>query len=318
VSSATLAPIGVHTGPPSLDAAQIDAILASYGSPAAGTGAAWVAQGERYGIDPAYAVAFFIHESSAGTNPAWAGIKSDGSTTHNVGNIICAGYPTCYGRFRDYPSWEAGIEDWYRLIAVEYIQGRGLTTVAEILPIYAPSVENDTTGYIRSVEELVRSWREQAARGESEGESVLLALSGDLGFNVLAALNASNGALRDVMIAPGATWSFNATVGNPAGLDLRVVGGVLGGGWCDLAARYVQAVRPLLPREAIRFPHHGITLADVAWEDAVSIWNINGQAGSQNGAQDLEITNTLPRPLRLQALLTPDGAAVVVRAWPLS
>ncbi|WP_322487994.1 glucosaminidase domain-containing protein [Chloroflexus sp.] len=144
---------------PSLSPAQIDQILRSYGSPAAGTGEIWYRLGVEYNIDPAYAVAFFIHESSAGTNPNWAGRKSDGSTTHNVGNIICAGYPTCYGRFRDYPNWETGIADWYRLIDVEYIRGRGLQTVAEVIPIYAPAFENDVQGYINVVTSLVDRWR---------------------------------------------------------------------------------------------------------------------------------------------------------------
>jgi len=144
---------------PSLNAQQIDQILASYGSPATGTGPAWVALGQQYGIDPAFAIAFFIHESSAGTNPNWAGMKPGGATTHNVGNIICAGYATCYGRFRDYPSWEAGIEDWYRLISVEYIQGRGTVTVEQIIPIYAPSFENNVDGYIGAVTRMVDTWR---------------------------------------------------------------------------------------------------------------------------------------------------------------
>src|SRR5437588_724183 len=39
--------------PPSMTAAQIDAVLAQYGSPAAGTGAAFYALGVEYGIDPA-------------------------------------------------------------------------------------------------------------------------------------------------------------------------------------------------------------------------------------------------------------------------
>lgn len=146
-------------GAPSLSAAQIDEILASYGSPATGTGRAWVDLGRKYHIDPAFAVAFFIHESSAGTNPGWAGLKPDGSTTHNIGNIICAGYPRCHGRFRDYASWEEGIEDWYRLIDVEYIKGRGTQTVAEIVPIYAPAFENNVQGYITAVTRLVDTWR---------------------------------------------------------------------------------------------------------------------------------------------------------------
>ncbi|GIV90789.1 MAG: hypothetical protein KatS3mg055_3307 [Chloroflexus sp.] len=144
---------------PSLTPAQIDEILRSYGSPATGTGEIWYRLGLEYNIDPAYAVAFFIHESGAGTNPNWVGMKPDGSTTHNVGNIICAGYPTCYGRFRDYPDWETGIADWYRLIDVEYLRWRGLQTVADIIPIYAPSFENDVQGYIQVVTGLVDRWR---------------------------------------------------------------------------------------------------------------------------------------------------------------
>lgn len=146
-------------GPPSITPQQIDRILESYGSPAAGTGELWYNLGLQYGIDPAFAVAFFIHESGAGSNPAWAGLKPGGGTTHNVGNIICAGYATCYGRFRDYPSWNEGIEDWYRLIDVEYLQGRGHKTVADIIPVYAPSFENDVQGYVNAVQNLIDQWR---------------------------------------------------------------------------------------------------------------------------------------------------------------
>lgn len=158
-------PVGDYAlrAPPSLTPAMIDSILASYGSPAAGTGEVWYNLGLKYGIDPAFAVAFFVHESGAGTAQAWAGLKPDGSSTHNVGNIICAGYASCYGRFRDYPSWAEGIEDWYRLIDVEYLQGRGHQTVADIIPVYAPSFENDVQGYVNVVHGLVDGWRAQGA-----------------------------------------------------------------------------------------------------------------------------------------------------------
>ena len=146
--------------PSVLSAAQIDAILAGYGSPAVGTGAAWIAEGQQYGINAEIALAFFVHESTAGTAQGWAGWKADGSSTHNVGNIVCAGYATCYGRFRDYPTWEAGIADWYALIAREYIGGRGHRTVADVVPVYAPSFENDVDGYIGAVRALVRQWRQ--------------------------------------------------------------------------------------------------------------------------------------------------------------
>jgi hypothetical protein len=153
-----------HTllGAPSITPHQIDAVLAFYNSPAQGMGRAFYDAGVRHGIDPAYALAFFVHESGAGSNPEWAGHKGDGTTTHNVGNIICAGYATCYGRFRDYASWQDGIDDWYRLIADEYVAARGLNSVETIVPIYAPASENDVAGYVRAVELLVDKWRRGA------------------------------------------------------------------------------------------------------------------------------------------------------------
>jgi hypothetical protein len=154
---------GQHSvvGAPTITAEVVDGVLAKYGSPAQGTGRIWVELGQRYGIDPAYALAFFIHESSAGTNPGWAGLKPGGGSTHNVGNIICAGYATCFGRFRDYASWEDGIEDWYKLISNEYINGRGANTVEQIIPVYAPASDNNNVpNYVQAVVDLVKSWRQ--------------------------------------------------------------------------------------------------------------------------------------------------------------
>jgi hypothetical protein len=148
-------------GAPSISAEQIDQILASQGSPAVGTGGAWVAYGRQYEIDPAFALAFFIHESSAGTNPNWIGMKPNGTYTHNIGNIICAGYDTCYNGFRDYPTWEAGIEDWYRLMSNEYIERRGLTTIEEMIPIYCPVSDGCLPDhYIQVVRQMVDRWKQ--------------------------------------------------------------------------------------------------------------------------------------------------------------
>ncbi len=176
-------PPGNYTlrAPPSLLPQHIDEILTSYGSPAAGSGQAWYNLGREYGIDPAFAVAFFVHESTAGTAPGWAGWKPDGSSTHNVGNIICAGYPTCFGRFRDYPTWEAGIRDWYRLIDVEYLKGRGHQTVADIIPVYAPAVENNVALYVNTVQQLVDTWRINYGRGSGIPASALLPAGNPLG-----------------------------------------------------------------------------------------------------------------------------------------
>lgn len=146
------------SGVPTITASRIDEILRLYNSPAQGTGQIWIDEGIAYNINPVYALAFFMHESNLGTNPAWSGWKDDGSNTHNVGNIICAGYSRCYGRFRDYSTWEEGIRDWYRLIAVEYIDQRGIHTVEDIIPVYAPEVENDVATYIGSVRDYAYQW----------------------------------------------------------------------------------------------------------------------------------------------------------------
>ncbi len=140
-------------GASSLTVAQIDAILSRYGSPAAGTGAIWFEMGLRYGIDPVYGLSFFNKENSLATDGAHS------ATTYNIGNIVCAGYPTCRGRWRAYPSWREGIEDWFRLIKTSYIDRRGLTTVEQIVPVYAPAFENDVAQYIQRVNQVVVLFR---------------------------------------------------------------------------------------------------------------------------------------------------------------
>jgi len=55
----------------------------------------------------------------------------------------------------------------------------------------------------------------------------------------------------------------------------------------------------------------GIGLTDVADEDTVAIWNIDGQPGSDGTRGDLQITNTLDAPLRFQVLEYGDGQLVV-------
>jgi hypothetical protein len=152
-------------GPPTITVAEIERVLADYHSPAAGHGQEIYDLGVKYGINPAIAMAFFVHESGAGSNPAWAGRKPDGTTTHNIGNIICTAGFRCHGRFRDYATWGEGIEDWYKLIKELYVGEWGRKTVDQIIPKYAPASDNnDPDGYINSVKHLVESWQEQAQK----------------------------------------------------------------------------------------------------------------------------------------------------------
>ncbi len=149
------------TGSPSISADFIDRVLSAYGSPAAGSGQALYDLGVQYGIDPVYALAFFLHEDSFGET----GI---GAANHSLGNIRCsAGYACQYG-FRSYATWQDGYQDWYSLILNGYVKGQitdaivghPCTTVEEIVPVYAPSSDhNDVAAYIAAIERAVQRWR---------------------------------------------------------------------------------------------------------------------------------------------------------------
>ncbi len=138
---------------PSITPDRINQVLSQYHSPAAGVGQTMYDLGKQYGIDPAFALAFFIHESSAGTQGVAA-------TTKSIGNIrVTPGYDSYQG-FRKYATWEAGIEDWYKLIKNLYIDGWHLNTLQTIVPKYAPSADhNDPIAYINQVHNLVAGWR---------------------------------------------------------------------------------------------------------------------------------------------------------------
>lgn len=140
-------------GSPSISVAQIEAVLQQYGSPAAGLGQHLYDLGVQYGIDPAYALAFFVHESGCGT-------KGVARSTHSLGNIRWTEGWDNFEGYRQYPTWEAGMEDWYKLVTDLYINQWGLRTVDAIIPVYAPSGDgNNPAGYIASVESMVDSWR---------------------------------------------------------------------------------------------------------------------------------------------------------------
>lgn len=152
-SSAQLPAAGASVvGSPSLSAAQVDAILKRVNSPAYGTGQTFYNDSLQYGVDDAYALSFFHHESTYGLYGAAV-------QTHSIGNINCTSGYTCIGRFRAYSSWQAGIDDWYQLIKNVYVD-QGLKTVEAIIPHYAPNSDgNSESGYIAAIKGDVSSWR---------------------------------------------------------------------------------------------------------------------------------------------------------------
>lgn len=142
-------------GPPTIPASFIDKVLCAAGSPACHSGQALYNDGVQYGIDPAFALAFFQHESTFGLY----GIAHD---NQGLGNIRCSAGYTCKHGFRAYASWADGYADWYKLISW-YVSDLHKSTLDQIIPTYAPAVENNTLEYIASIKKAVASWRQEAS-----------------------------------------------------------------------------------------------------------------------------------------------------------
>ncbi|HLZ63859.1 MAG TPA: glucosaminidase domain-containing protein [Ktedonosporobacter sp.] len=140
-------------GQPTIGVQFINSVLAYYGSPASGKGQALYDDGIRSGINPAYALAFFLEESTFGT-------RGVAIVTHSLGNIRANPGEPEYQGYRSYASWEEGFADWYQLIARQYIGVRRLSTVDQIIPIYAPATDhNDVGQYIFTVKSAIVRWQ---------------------------------------------------------------------------------------------------------------------------------------------------------------
>lgn len=133
-------------GPPTISAAYINQELAAHDSPAAGLGGALYTLGVQYGIDPAWALAFFWHESRYGTT-------GEATVTRSLGNERCiADRPCNAAGFAVFQSWIDGFQHWYSLILNLYIRAWGKATVEAIIPIYAPASAGNSPGdYLRDV-----------------------------------------------------------------------------------------------------------------------------------------------------------------------
>lgn len=139
-------------GKPTLSVDFINRVLASYHSPAAGKGQSLYDLGVKYGIDPAFALAFFMHESTFGT-------AGEARVSFSLGNLRCIPNFKCQDGYAWFASWEDGFGAWYRLIHDLYIDQWGLVTVDQIIPRYAPNSDNNNeASYISSLKHYLDSW----------------------------------------------------------------------------------------------------------------------------------------------------------------
>lgn len=113
------------------DSAQLDAFLAAHGSPMTGTGAVFVAEGQMYGVDPAFLVAIAGAETSFGRLL----YSEDGDQcTYNAFNWFYGPtWPTS-----DFTSWEEGIARVAAGLGGPLYYGAGLVSVDAIAPKYCP------------------------------------------------------------------------------------------------------------------------------------------------------------------------------------
>lgn len=139
-------------GAPTITEQKIDSILCDNNSPACGYASRFYDDGIASGINPAYALAFFHHESGYGRFGAAYGNNS-------IGNERCIPDRPCVGGFARFNDWGDGIDHWYSLIANLYVKQWGRTTVPAILEKYAPSSDgNNTAAYVQAVESDVAAW----------------------------------------------------------------------------------------------------------------------------------------------------------------
>lgn len=312
-------------GPQTLSADAIYKVLSDKQSPAANMND--IQQGlkaaEAHNIDFAYVLAMFFVESNYATADAY----TYAINLHNPGNIMqwdAAGNRS----IKQFNTWGDGFEAHIKLLA-DYRDVNDKKTIREAIYRWAPPNENETSVYADTVEEMVKSWRQINKKGivitsnqsdiridtiiskvnppNTTLESVPLALNGCLGTNVRDAY-ALSATLQNVTIRPNSDWSFNENwkIGD---LNTHICG-VVYGGICDMAARYVNIARKL--GITVKIARHTdnkgnyIKLDNVDYEDSVGIWS----DGTRDGGDALIINNT-SKTVRLKAIIEDNTFKVI-------
>lgn len=148
------------TGAPSISASFINGLLCKYGSPACGDGQQFYTYGKRYGIDPVWPLAIFWNESNFGR-------AGEARVSLSIGNLRCLDQEHygdlgtwCKDGYAWFPTWQAGIEACYRLLAGPLYVSSGLLSIERIIERWAPASDgNNPAHYIAVVRAAVRLWR---------------------------------------------------------------------------------------------------------------------------------------------------------------
>jgi len=216
------------------DAATIDAFLAGHGSPMAGNGAAFVAAGEQYGVDPAFLVAISGAETSFGQ--LLYSLNGDECTYNAFNWFFGPTWPQS-----DFASWSDGISRVAQGLAGPLYYGAGLYSVVAIAPRYCP---DGTANWVTNVTAFMTS------------------LGGNAADTRLFAPSASPPSVQPGLIALNGSVSLGAgpyevgrhidvgfTITNSGGQPLTLDGIRLavrgpGGASADMVSRYPVTIAP--------------------------------------------------------------------------
>jgi hypothetical protein len=116
-----------------------------------------VSLSQKYKIDDAVALAFFVMESRAGT-------VGEAIQTQNVGNVRPMPDAPVTDGYRQYRSWLGGVTEWFHLVRNLYLDKLRLRTVEVMVPVYAPATDNnDPVSMVAGIRQLVACWRGDVA-----------------------------------------------------------------------------------------------------------------------------------------------------------
>ena len=147
---------------PTISRATFVRILHENDSPAAGSAEQAWANIIAYGVDPAFELAMFLHESSYGR-------KGAAVSRRNWGNLRRSPYFKSFKGFAKYPTWAAGAGDTARLLRIyglDLIRPPRHTSTARTLPfVWAPAKDhNKPAAYGQAlVDAMVRYHRRERA-----------------------------------------------------------------------------------------------------------------------------------------------------------
>jgi hypothetical protein len=138
----------IVTHKPTVTVTAINNMLAAHHSPVAGQGQMIYNESVKYGLDPAYVVSTFGHESNFGT-------RGEATKSKSPGNLRCIANAGCADGYAQFDTWQAGFDALGQLVAGSLYVGDHRIIPETIIPRFAPSADNnDEAAYIASLEHI--------------------------------------------------------------------------------------------------------------------------------------------------------------------